>query len=254
MNQFKIVDLFCGMGNFRAGFEKAGAECVYSVEWDQHKREIYKVIYGHEPDANDIRTVEARDIPYADCWCFGSPCQDFSVAIAGRRKGMDGDRSSLVREVFRLLREKEPEDRPEWLIYENVKGMLSSNKGWDYGFILAEMDDIGYDCEWNLLNSKNFGVPQNRERVYTCGHLRARGSSGQKIFPLGESNQPIGQYVTDYKQLPQVMQIAMCKAERNNPNQYRVYDKRGIAPCLNKAEGGGRTPYIVQDEEEKNNN
>lgn len=165
---------------------------MYSVEWDQHKRQIYGVIYGKEPDANDIRTVHAGDIPYADCWCFGAPCQDFS--LAGLREGLDGSRSSLVREVFRLLREKEPEDRPEWIIYENVKGMLSSNKGWDFGSILAEMDDLGYDCEWNLLNSKNFGVPQNRERVYTIGHLRARGSDARKIFPIRESNQSIGQF------------------------------------------------------------
>jgi len=123
----KMVDLFCGMGNFRLGFEMAGYECVYSVEFDKHKREIYKVIFGKEPEGCDIREIRADDIPRADVWCFGAPCQDFSVA--GARRGMDGDRSSLVREVFRLIREKAPDDRPEWLVYENVKGMLSSNLG-----------------------------------------------------------------------------------------------------------------------------
>lgn len=179
--RFRIVDLFCGMGNFRAGFEKAGAVSVYSVEWDKHKRQIYKEIYGREPDANDIRTVEARDIPDAECWCFGAPCTSFS--LSGKRTGLNGA-SGLIQEVFRLLKEKEPEARPDWLIYENVKGMLSSNRGWDFAFILAAMDDLGYDCEWCLLNNKDFGVPQNRERIYTIGHLRARGNNSRKIFPI----------------------------------------------------------------------
>ena len=186
--KFKIVDLFCGMGNFRAGFELAGAECVYSVEFDKYKRQIYKVIYGEEPNANDIRNVEAGDIPYADCWCFGAPCQDFSMA--GERAGLDGSRSSLVREVFRLLGEKEPGDRPEWLVYENVRGMLSSNKGWDFAAILTEFYRGGYDTEWGILNSKFFGVPQNRGRVYVIGHIR--GKSGRKIFPLGDSDSMVG--------------------------------------------------------------
>ena len=192
---FRIVDFFAGMGNVRAGFEKAGAVCVYSVEWDKYKREIYKVIYGHEPEADDIRRVEARDIPDAECWCFGAPCTSFS--LAGLRKGMDGE-SGLVKEIFRLLREKRPEDRPEWLLYENVKGMLSSNHGWDFALILAEMDELGYDCEWELLNSKFFGVPQNRERIFTVGRKRdterhSGRESGSKIFPFRKSDIPTGQ-------------------------------------------------------------
>lgn len=106
-------------------------------------------------------------------------CQDFSVA--GKRAGLDGDRSSLIREIFRLLEEQEEQDRPEWLIYENVKGMLSSNKGLDYLSILSEMDRLGYDIEWQNINSKWF-VPQNRERIYTVGHLRRFGS--RKVLPI----------------------------------------------------------------------
>jgi hypothetical protein len=136
-----MAEFFCGMGNFRAGFEQAGWEIVYSCEWDKHKRRIYEVIYGEEPTSNDIRRVHGNDIPECECWTFGAPCQDFS--IAGLRKGLDGDRSSLVREVFRLLKEKEPCDRPEWLVYENVKGMLSSNNGWDFAAIQAEMGGWG---------------------------------------------------------------------------------------------------------------
>ena len=263
----KFVDLFCGMGTIRMGFEQAGHECVYSVEFDKHKREIYKTIFGSEPDASDIRTVRGADIPISDCWCFGAPCQDFS--IAGLRAGLDGERSGLVREVFRLVREKEPADRPEWLLYENVKGMLSSNNGWDFAAIQAEMGQCGYDVQWQIFNSKNFGVPQNRERVYTLGHLRAKGA--RKIFPLGENDsfiaetngnrisppQVVGTLTsTDFKQHgdgtyivePTVKQIGnvMPTATRDNPNQGRVYNPTGLAPCLNKMEGGGREPLITE--------
>ena len=271
----KFVDLFCGMGTIRIGFEKAGWECVYSVEFDKHKRKIYKVIFGSEPNAGDIKTVRGADIPISDCWCFGAPCQDFS--IAGLRAGLGGERSSLVREVFRLVREKEPADRPEWLLYENVKGMLSSNNGWDFAAIQAEMGELGYDVQWQLINSKNFGVPQNRERVYTLGHLRAKGT--RKVFPIESDN---GNLTEAGKQKQDLMYAdcgmghkwterssitpplrsqgggnapgiavkqtgnVMPTATRNNPNQGRVYDPTGLAPYLNKMEGGGREPLITE--------
>ena len=181
----KFVDLFCGIGTIRMGMEQAGHECVYSVEWDKHKRKIYSIVFGKEPEGSDIRATNAGDIPRADVWAFGAPCQDFS--IAGKRAGMEGERSSLVLEVFRLVRETSEENRPKYLIYENVKGMLSSNGGRDFLGIISEMASLGYDrIEYSLLNSKNFGVPQNRERVFTLGHYRGRG--GRKVFPLTGEN------------------------------------------------------------------
>ena len=161
-------------------------DCLANLDFSVRQKEILKEEYRNgEWYSNDIRNVTGDSIPRADCWCFGAPCQDFSVA--GKRKGLDGDRSSLVREVFRVLSEIREEDRPEWLIYENVKGMLSSNRGWDFLAIILEMEQLGYDVEWQLFNSKNFGVPQNRERVYTIGHLRDRGR--YQIFPLRKSNE-----------------------------------------------------------------
>lgn len=261
----KFIDMFCGMGTIRMGFEKAGHECVSAIEFDKHKRRIYEVIFGHEPEFGDITAVRGSDLPAADCWCFGAPCQDFS--IAGIRAGLGGDRSSLVREVFRLVRETPEEHRPEWLLYENVKGMLSSNKGLDYLEILFEMASLGYDIEYELLNSKDFGVPQNRERVYTLGHLRARGS--RKVFPIRSDCGPVaelqgqcantvtaryygaqagGTYCIEREQFSEVKQIGnvMPTATRDNPNQGRVYDTSGVAPCLNKMEGGGREPFITE--------
>jgi DNA (cytosine-5)-methyltransferase 1 len=191
----KFIDMFCGIGTIRMGFEQAHHECVYSIEWDKWKRKIYSIIFGGEPDGADIRTIKSIQLPEADCWCFGAPCQDFS--IAGKRKGLEGDRSSLVREVFRLLRETKEEYRPKYLFYENVKGMLSSNKGLDYLEILIEMESLGYDTiEYSLLNSKDFGVPQNRERVFTIGHLRGR--STRKIFPIRGNDKKINAIQRQY--------------------------------------------------------
>lgn len=220
----KFIDLFAGVGGFRRGMELAGHECIGFCEFDKYatasytsmhlatddqlkklktmkinerKSEILKEEYRNgEWYKKDIKEVTGENIPRADCWCFGAPCQDFSVA--GTRSGLKGDRSSLVREVFRILGEIKEEHRPEWIIYENVKGMLSSHKGFDFLAILLEMDELGYDVEWRIFNSKDYGVPQNRERVYTVGHLRRygfrkifseEGASGENnIFKVGDNS------------------------------------------------------------------
>lgn len=252
-----FIDFFAGVGGFRRGLELAGHKCVGFCEWDEYatasytsmhliteiqreylstltlkkrQKEILKNEYRNgEWYSNDIRNVDAGSLPAADCWCFGAPCQDFS--IAGKRAGLDGDRSSLIREIFRLLEEQEEQDRPEWLIYENVKGMLSSNRGLDYLSILSEMDRLGYDIEWQNINSKWF-VPQNRERIYTVGHLRRFGRA--KILPItgadGENS---------------IQQLGHKEAERENPNAYRVYSPNGLSPCLGTMQGGGREPSIA---------
>lgn len=256
-----FIDLFAGVGGARRGMELAGHKCIGFCEWDkyaaasyismhlitdeqrqrlaemplkQRQKEILKDEYRNgEWYSSDIRQVGAGNVPRVDCWCFGAPCQDFSVA--GKRAGLDGDRSSLVREVFRIIRETREENRPEWLIYENVKGMLSSNRGYDFLTILLEMDKLGYDIEWQIFNSKYHSVPQNRERVYTVGHLRRYGE--RKVFPLRGADEE--------DNICKVEQIAQQNStHRKNPNQYRVYDSKGLSPCLNKMDGGGREPHI----------
>lgn len=187
-----FIDLFAGAGGFRKGFELAGHTCLGHCEWDKYANASYNAIFNIKEGEwyeSDIRRATGNGIPRADIWTFGAPCQDFS--IAGDRKGLEGDRSSLVREVFRCIREIKEEYRPKYLIYENVKGMLSSNKGFDFLEILIEMESLGYDrIEYSLLNTKDFGLPQNRERVFTIGHLRGR--SGSKVFPIRGSNREIG--------------------------------------------------------------
>ena len=252
----KFIDLFAGVGGFRRGMELAGHKCVGFCEWDkfaamsytsmhlingeqrsrlsemslkQRQKEILKEEYRNgEWYSADVRLIRGDNIPEADCWCFGAPCQDFS--IAGKRAGLSGDRSSLIREVFRILKEIPEENRPEWLIYENVKGMLSSNRGGDFGAILLEMGELGYDTEWQLFNTKNFGVPQNRERVYTVGHLRNRGR--KQIFPLkgadGEDSVP-------------VKIIAHRDGYRRNT---QVFSPDGVTEALSTAAGGGRGHHV----------
>jgi DNA (cytosine-5)-methyltransferase 1 len=255
----KFIDFFAGIGGFRRGMELAGHTCAGFCEQDEfaaasytsmhlitegqrgklsempfrkRRKEILKEEYRNgEWYAGDIRKVDARSLPSAECWCFGAPCQDFSTA--GKRKGLRGDRSILVREIFRLLEEQKEESRPEWLIYENVKGMFSSNRGLDYLSILSELDRLGYDIEWQNINSAWF-VPQNRERIYTIGHLRRRGA--RKILPVNGTDEENN-----------VLQLGnyLPTSKRENPNQGRIYDIDGISPCLNKMDGGGREPSVA---------
>nr|DAJ45557.1 MAG TPA: Cytosine specific methyltransferase [Caudoviricetes sp.] len=269
--ELTFVDLFAGVGMARMGMEQAGFKCVYTCEFDKHKRKEYEIIHGNIPEGCDIRDVRAADIPRCDVWFFGAPCQDFS--LAGLRKGLGGDRSSLIGEVFRLIEEK-AENKPEWLVYENVKGMLSSNNGYDFLSILLAMDGLGYDVEWQVLNTKNFGLPQNRERVYTIGHLRKCGSkqilpitstdgkdSNTKINIVGSTNpnRKIQQrkYIygddglmgcltaTDYKE-PKIVQVGrLSNSNRDNSSCYRVYETDGLSPCLNTMQGGGREPHVL---------
>ena len=204
----KFIDWFAGIGGFRRGMELAGHECVGFCEWDKYasasyrsmhtiteeqreylatldlkkrQKEILKDEYlNGEWYADDIRRVYAGDIPKADCWCFGFPCQDISVA--GKQAGFKGNRSSLFFRVMYLLGQIPEEERPDTLFIENVKNLLSVNGGWDFARLLVEMDEGGYDAEWCVLNSKDFNVPQNRERCFIIGHLR--GKRGRDIFPV----------------------------------------------------------------------
>ena len=229
-----FLDFFAGIGTIRIGFEQAGWTCNGHVEWDKFAQASYNAMHDIKEGEFcgwDVREVRADELPRSDLWTFGAPCQDFS--IAGKRKGMDGERSSLVNEIFRLIEETPEENRPTWLLYENVKGMLSSNGGWDFLGILLEMDRLGYDLEWQLINSKNHGVPQNRERVFTLGHLRGRG--GRKVFPIGEANEQTG------GEIEVVGNLSLPGKEQIN----RVYSTNGLSPSITTMQGGRQEPKIA---------
>ena len=175
----KFIELFAGIGGFRLGLEMAGHECVWSNEHLEKPRSIYERNFGDTPDGRDIRTIQPDEIPDCDLLVGGFPCATFSVA--GRRTGFSTEdtRGTLFFEICRFLRSK----RIPYVFLENVKGLLNHDNGRTFGVILASLDELGYDIQWECLNSKNFGVPQNRERVFIVGHLR--GKPRPKIFPLG---------------------------------------------------------------------
>ena len=173
----KFFDLFAGIGGFRVGLEANGHECVGSCEIDKYARKIYAKNFGHEPKFKDVREIDTKDLPEFDILCAGFPCQSFS--IVGNRKGFEDERGNLFFEITRIAEEK----RPSILLLENVKGLLSHEKGDTFRVILQELDELGYDVEWQLINSRYF-VPQSRERVYIIGYLR--GSGSRKILPLGQ--------------------------------------------------------------------
>lgn len=179
----KFLDLFAGIGGFRLGLESFGHECVGFCEIDKFARKSYKAIHKTEGEQeyHDIRQVTDEEWRQfrgkVDIICGGFPCQAFS--IAGRRKGfLDKTRGTLFFEIARVAQEIQP----PLLLLENVKGLLSHDKGRTFRTILSTLNELGYDAEWQILNSKDFGVPQNRERVFIIGHLR--GKCSQPVFPI----------------------------------------------------------------------
>ena len=176
MNILRVASLFAGIGGFDEAFRRNGHEIVYANEWNKYAAQVYEKNFGKKPDKRDIREVPSSEIPQHDIICGGFPCQTFS--IAGKRLGFDDTRGTLFREIMRIAKDH----KTKYLLLENVKGLLSHDKGRTFAVILSTMDELGYGVEWQVLNSKNFGVPQNRERVFIVGHLR--GISPPKIFPI----------------------------------------------------------------------
>ena len=169
----KFFDLFCGVGGFRLGMEANGNVCIGSCEIDKYARQTYAKNFGHEPEYTDVREINPGELEDFDCLCAGFPCQAFS--IAGKRRGFDDTRGTLFFEIMRIAREKQP----SILFLENVKGLLSHDKGETFRTIIESMDELGYDVEWQVLDSANW-VPQHRERIFIIGHLR--GKSRSQVF------------------------------------------------------------------------
>ena len=160
----RFVDFFAGIGGIRLGLEQAGMKCVGFCENDKYASAAYRVMYDTEGEwfVEDVRAIDSSDVPKADLWTFGFPCQDLS--ICGKRKGLQkGERSGVFYEIVRLLSGLKKEDKPRYLLAENVKGILSSGGGFDFLRCIVELGQCGYSCEWQVLNTKDFGVPQSRD-------------------------------------------------------------------------------------------
>jgi DNA-methyltransferase (dcm) len=207
-----FAEMFCGVGGFRLGLEKANSQmvekgigeernipnikksesweqpyrCVWANDNDKYACKIYRKNFGNkELVEKDIREVRTKDIPDHTLLTAGFPCQAFSVA--GKRKATKEARGTLFTHIVRIASHK----RPELLLLENVKGLLSSESGRTFATILRSLANLGYLLEWQVLNSKHFGVPQNRERVFIVGHLRGKGS--RQIFPIGQGDGELGE-------------------------------------------------------------
>ena len=223
----KFLDLFAGIGGFRLGMESAGHKCIGFCEIDKFARESYKAIHNTkgEIELHDITRVtdeSIRRFGSVDVICGGFPCQAFS--IAGHRRGFEDTRGTLFFEIARFASIL----RPKYLFLENVKGLLNHDKGVTFETIISTLDELGYNVEWQVLNSKNFGVPQNRERVFIIGHLRRERT--RRIFPLSGENQSTSNQ--------SVVKIGNVNPSGNGMNG-EVYQADGLAPTLttNKGEG-----------------
>ncbi len=222
MNTF--IEMFCGIGGFRLGLEKTNQigsnsqqgvrnqkrrcesrseggdgrlqqkfHCVWANDNDKYACQIYRKNFGDKELVEaDIKTVDADTIPDHMLLTAGFPCQAFSVA--GKRKGFEDTRGTLFYDIARVAEAK----RPKLLLLENVKGLLSHDEGLTFQIIIESLEELGYLLEWQVLNSKHFGVPQNRERVFIVGHLRGAGT--KQIFPIGEvSALPIGKAESEFE-------------------------------------------------------
>lgn len=182
MIEINQLDLFSGIGGFHLGFERAGFKVnSFFSEVDKHAIAVYKQQFKESKYVGSVTNVRGADLPRIDLITFGSPCQDFS--LAGKRKGMEGERSSLILEAIRLIHEC----RPRVFVWENVEGTFSSNAGEDFAAIIKEFANIGsYRLEWQLLNTSWF-LPQNRRRLYFVGYSTTPGGSWSGIFPIGKN-------------------------------------------------------------------
>lgn len=184
--------LFTGVGGFDLGFDQAGYECRWQVEWDKNCQQVLGHHWPDVPKWGDVQTVSGHELAPVDIITYGSPCQDLSVA--GKRAGLDGGRSSMFFEatrIFQEMRNATDGTFPRITIWENVPGALSSNNGADFRTVLQTLDDIGALAQWwYVLDAQFFGVPQRRRRVFVISvfdpAIIERAGDGQ-ILPVGES-------------------------------------------------------------------
>lgn len=220
----KYLDMYSGIGGFRSALDALGGfECVGFCEIDPYAKRAYETLYDTKGERyfEDARNIDPDDLPDIDLICAGFPCQSFS--IAGKQRGFDDTRGTLFFEVARIAAAK----RPALLFLENVRNLLSHDKGRTFETILEVLDDIGYDVSWTVLNSANFGIPQSRNRVFITGFLRGRCAG--EIFAFSQTN-------------PKTLEQRLPGREGN-----RVYAADGLAITQTSSAGGfaGRTGLYV---------
>lgn len=175
--QFTFIDLFAGIGGFRIPLQKLGGKCVFSSEFNPHAQKVYANNYGEIP-SGDITKIETDAIPSHDVLTGGFPCQPFS--ISGKMKGFEDTRGTLIYNVFKIIETKQP----KVVFLENVKHLVHHNDGKTFKTIVSGLENLGYKISFKVLNSSDFGVPQNRERLIIIGHKeKLFDFSKLRIFP-----------------------------------------------------------------------
>jgi len=266
--EIKFIDLFGGVGGFRLGLERANDNrkllseekikniyerisntqkrqnrftCVAYYDIDKYAVQTYNKNFKENHKPTDIRNVRAEEIPEHDLICAGFPCQSFS--IAGKRKGFEDTRGTLFYEICRLAKFH----RSKMLFLENVKGLLNHDNGRTFATILESLQELGYFVEWQVLNSKNFGVPQNRERVFIIGHLG--GEPRQKVFPITESGEEFNSRNAETQVASALQSPGHACGNYKGMNMIKIADFRNdeglrmrnenISPCLSARKHSG---------------
>ena len=231
--------MFSGIGGFDLAMRNLGHEIVGACEIDKYAQQVYRKQFPRVPIHDDASKVQAESLPQFDVLCGGFPCQAFS--IAGQRKGFKDTRGSLFFEIARIAKEK----RPSILFLENVKGLFSHDKGETFRTIISSLDEVGYDVEWQLHNSK-YHVPQNRERVYIIGHLR--GQRSRQVFPLGGiDKKPAKKTITPVDNIPVVNDRGgLREVERAtclDANYFKGHDYHGARTMIMAWSSSGRDGF-----------
>ena len=225
----KYIDLFGGIGGFSLGIKQATKgewECVYYNDFDKYAVQTYNKNFGTEYEPTDITTVKEADIPDHDVICAGFPCQTFS--IAGKRRGFQDTRGTLFFDIMRIAKFK----GTSYLFLENVKGLLNHEKGKTFTKILQTLQELGYEYQWMVLNSKFFGVAQNRERVFIIANLR--GTPRPEILPFRENAEKISRLSGNQEQV--------LTLERK---EFREHKSEGTPTLKNRmGTGGNNVPMI----------
>lgn len=228
----KIFSMFSGIGGFELGIEKSNVNATFvgHCEIDKYAESIYMNHYDNK-NYGDARLINANELPNFELLTGGFPCQSFS--ISGNRKGFDDTRGTMFFEIARILKDK----RPRYFLLENVRNLLSHDKGETFKRILTILTDMGYIVEWDLLNSQNFGLPQRRERVFIRGYSRRRTST-EEILHFRKSCE-------------ETMEINLnsCNQLNNDKKRYqdgRIYSKDGLSICINSR---GNNGWYVIDED-----
>ena len=245
----KYFEMFAGVGGFGLGLPK-NWECVGFSENDKYASMVLKYNLPNIKNYGDITKIKWNEVPDFDLFTGGSPCQDFS--IAGKRRGLGGTKSSLAWEFIRGLRDKQP----KYFIWENVKGVLSSRGGWDFANLLIAFSESGYALWWQVLNAKDFGVPQNRERIFVIGF---RDENPKEVFFEREYSKTTSEQDGNElrEQVANPLQTNYSNGYSNETyiqvqnkgasQHYRVYGQDGLAPTLQSQSGmsSQKHPFIV---------